>query len=239
MKIFTKFSHKIFVITYKRNLKRTNLYSRCIRTLLNTKLDKIKFLILFGQVMLDKSYNYNKQVILNDINITNSIIKLINEAYNNNLDDDSFKNQFFNLSKTIYFFYQISNLYINLFSNETKLHEIFTCLIFKKKYDEDKNDYINSIGILFTDNKKKKFEELLIYINKNYDNKNDFKLEYIKLFNEQSYIDKINNLSKNSPESNKSKLEKILTQKIESVKLNLESNSLNINDIIHEHKIEN
>jgi len=78
--------------------------------------------------MLDKSYNYNKQVILNDINITNSIIKLINEAYNNNLDDDSFKNQFFNLSKTIYFFYQISKLYINLFSNETKLHEIFTYL---------------------------------------------------------------------------------------------------------------
>jgi len=82
---------------------------------------------------------------------------------------------------------------------------------------------------------------LLIYINKNYDNKNDFKLEYIKLFlkNEQSYIDKINDLSKNSPESNKSKLEKILAQKIESVKLNLESNTLNINDTIHEHKIEN
>ena len=82
---------------------------------------------------------------------------------------------------------------------------------------------------------------MLIYINKNYDNKNDFKLEYIKLFlkNEQSYIDKIKDLSKNSPESNKSKLEKILAQKIESVKLNLESNSLNINDIIHEHKIEN
>ena len=82
---------------------------------------------------------------------------------------------------------------------------------------------------------------MLIYINKNYDNKNDFKLEYIKLFlkNEQSYIDKTNDLSKNSPESNKSKLQKIFAQKIESVKLNLESNSLNINDIIHEHKIEN
>ena len=135
---------------------RTNLFSRCIRALLNTKLDKIKFLILFGQEMLDKSYNYNKQVILNDINITNSIIKLINEAYNNNLDDDNFKNQFFNLSKTIYFFYQISKLYTNLFSNETKLHEIFTCLIFKKICDEDKNDYINSLGIFVTDNKIKK-----------------------------------------------------------------------------------
>ena len=125
--IYKIFSNK-FCNYLQKESGRTNLFSRCIRALLNTNLDKIKFLILFGQVMLDKSYNYNKQVILNDINITNSIIKLINEAYNNNLDDDSFKNQFFNLSKTIYFFYQISKLYINLFSNETKLHEIFTYL---------------------------------------------------------------------------------------------------------------
>lgn len=56
--------------------------------------------------------------------------------------------------------------------------------MFKKKYDEDKNDYINSFRILITNKKKEKlrYEELLIHIDKNYDNKNDLKSEYLKLF---------------------------------------------------------
>lgn len=57
-------------------------------------------------------------------------------------------------------------------------------LCLKKKYDEDKNDYINSFRILITNKKieKLRYEELLIHIDKNYDNKNDLKSEYLKLF---------------------------------------------------------
>lgn len=53
--------------------------------------------------MLNDRYNYNKEVILNDTNITNSIIKLINDAYNTNLDDNGFKDKFFNKKNNLIF----------------------------------------------------------------------------------------------------------------------------------------
>ena len=209
------------------------------KSLGKSKPDKTKFLILFGQVIFDNNFNYNNEVILNDKKITNSVIKLINEAFRTNIDDNKFKDKLFNLSKIFDFFYKITKLYVDLFSNETKLYEIFTSFLFKRKYDEDKNDYINPFRILVTNNKieKFKYEELLSYISNNYDNKNNFKDEYIKLFllNNSSYIDKLNALSKNSQEYNKSNLKKILIKNNDIIKKDLDKN----NFLINVHKIEN
>ena len=119
---------------------RKNLFNRCIRALANAKTDRTKFLILFGQVIFDNNFNYNNEVILNDKNITKSVIKLINEAFRDKIEDNEFKNKLFNLSKTFDFFYKITKLYVDLFYNETKLYEIFASFLFKRKYDEDKND---------------------------------------------------------------------------------------------------
>ena len=56
----------------------------------NAKTDRTKFLILFGQVIFDNNFNYNNEVILNDKNITNSVIKLINEAFRDKIEDNEF-----------------------------------------------------------------------------------------------------------------------------------------------------
>lgn len=222
----------------ERETGRKNLFLRCIRALANAKSDKTKLLILFGKIILDENFKYNKELILGNENITNSVIKVINEAWSINLDDECFKDKLFNLSKIIDFFYKISKLYTDLFSNETKLCEIFTSLLFERKYNEDINDYINSFRILVTNNKieKLKYEELLSYVEKNYDKNNNFKDEYIKLFlqNNPSYIDKLNSLSRNSQECNKSKLEKILLKNTETNKKDLNKNNILIN-----HNIEN
>ena len=77
---------------------------------------------------------------------------------------------------------------------------------------------------------------MLSYVEKNYDKNNNFKDEYIKLFlqNNPSYIDKLNSLSRNSQECNKSKLEKILLKNTETNKKDLNKNNILIN-----HNIEN
>ena len=121
--------YKIFQNNFRYLLEkesgRKNLFSRCTRALANAKIDRTKLLILFGQVILNDSFDYNNEVILNDKNITNFVIKLINEALSTYVEDDKFKDKLFNLSKTIGFFYKIAKLYVDLFSNENKLNEIF------------------------------------------------------------------------------------------------------------------
>ena len=112
--------------------------------------------------------------------------------------------------------------------------------MFKRKYDEDKNDYVNSIRIILTNNiiKKFKYEELLSYIDKNYDKNNEnFKDEYIKLFlqNDSKYIDELNSMHQKSQEYNKSKLEKIMIQDTDTIKKDLNKNNL----LINVHKVEN
>ena len=219
----------------EREPGRKNLFNRCTRALANAKTDRTKLLILFGQVILNDRFEYNKEVILNDEKITNSVIKLINEE-----SDDEFKKKFFNLSKTIDFFYKIAKLYVDLFSNENKLHEIFTSLLFKTKYDKDENDYVNSNRICLTNNiiEKFKYEEILSYIDKNYDKNNEnFKDEYIKLFlqNDSKYINELNAMHQKSRDYNKSKLENIMIQDTDNIKKDLNKNNL----LINVHKVEN
>ena len=217
----------------EREPGRKDLFQRCTRALVNAKTDRTKLLILFGQVILNKSFEYNKEVILND-DITKSVIKLINEE-----SDKEFIKKLVNLSKTIDFFYNIAKLYVDLFSNENKLHEIFTSLLFKTKYDKDENDYVNSIRICLTNNiiEKFKYEEILSYIDKNYDNNKNFQDEYIKLFlqNDSKYINELNAMHQKSRDYNKSKLEKIIKPKTDTIKNDLKEN----NPIINIHKVEN
>ena len=214
---------------------RKDLLSKCTSALLNAKSNKKKLLILLGQMILED--DNNRKLILNDNDIIDSAIKLINNAFENNLNDDIFSQKFFNLSKTMNFFYQVSKLYVKLFSNEFQFHEIFISLISKTKYEKNKIDYINSLRILITNNtiEKYKYEELLQYIDKNYDNKNDFKMEYIKLFlKNDSYCDDIiNDIFNTSAKNNKLKLEEIMNKNnINQSKLYLNNNKIKNEDKI-------
>ena len=201
--------------------RRKNLLSRCSSALSNTKSNLKKLLLLFGQVMFRNENDYDKELIVNDKNVTESAIKLINDALSGRVNENDFFSQFINLSKTINFFYRVSELYAKIFLIENAYHEVFSSLIFKKKYQKDKTDYINSISILISGvNKEKyKYEELLDYINKNYNNEKDFISEYIKLFldDKMNYIDKINEKIKINPKDNKLDLKKIINKNIKSL----------------------
>ena len=201
--------------------RRKNLLSRCSCALSNTKSNLKKLLLLFGQVMFRNENDYDKELIVNDKNVTESAIKLINDALSGRVNENDFFSQFINLSKTINFFYRVSELYAKIFLIENAYHEVFSSLIFKKKYQKDKTDYINSISILISGvNKEKyKYEELLDYINKNYNNEKDFISEYIKLFldDKMNYIDKINEKIKINPKDNKLDLKKIINKNIKSL----------------------
>ena len=77
---------------------------------------------------------------------------------------------------------------------------------------------------------KYEYRELLTYIDNNFDDQNEFKSEYIKLFlnNDTKYIHNIEIIFDNSPENNKAKLEKILLNKdnstLENIILNKNKN---------------
>jgi hypothetical protein len=218
--------YETFKINFLNCLKaeksgRKNLLSRCSCALSNTKSNLKKLLLLFGQVMFRNENDYDKELIVNDKNVTESAIKLINDALSGRVNENDFFSQFINLSKTINFFYRVSELYAKIFLIENAYHEVFSSLIFKKKYQKDKTDYINSISILISGvNKEKyKYEELLDYINKNYNNEKDFISEYIKLFldDKMNYIDKINEKIKINPKDNKLDLKKIINKNIKSL----------------------
>ena len=218
--------YETFKINFLNCLKaeksgRKNLLSRCSSALSNTKSNLQKLLLLFGQVMFRNENDYDKELIVNDKNVTESAIKLINDALSGRVNENDFFSQFINLSKTINFFYRVSELYAKIFLIENAYHEVFSSLIFKKKYQKDKTDYINSISILISGvNKEKyKYEELLDYINKNYNNEKDFISEYIKLFldDKMNYIDKINEKIKINPKDNKLDLKKIINKNIKSL----------------------
>ena len=218
--------YETFKINFLNCLKaeksgRKNLLSRCSCALSNTKSNLKKLLLLFGQVMFRNENDYDKELIVNDKNVTESAIKLINDALSGRVNENDFFSQFINLSKTINFFYRVSELYAKIFLIENAYHEVFSSLIFKKKYQKDKTDYINSISILISGvNKEKyKYEELLDYINKNYNNEKDFISEYIKLFldDKMNYVDKINEKIKINPKDNKLDLKKIINKNIKSL----------------------
>ena len=218
--------YETFKINFLNCLKaeksgRKNLLSRCSCALSNTKSNLKKLLLLFGQVMFRNENDYDKELIVNDKNVTESAIKLINDALSGRVNENDFFSQFINLSKTINFFYRVSELYAKIFLIENAYHEVFSSLIFKKKYQKDKTDYINSISILISGvNKEKyKYEELLDYINKNYNNEKDFISEYIKLFldDKMNYIDKIKEKIKINPKDNKLDLKKIINKNIKSL----------------------
>ena len=218
--------YETFKINFLNCLKaeksgRKNLLSRCSCALSNTKSNLKKLLLLFGQVMFRNENDYDKELIVNDKNVTESAIKLINDALSGRVNENDFFSQFINLSKTINFFCRVSELYAKIFLIENAYQEVFSSLIFKKKYQKDKTDYINSISILISGvNKEKyKYEELLDYINKNYNNEKDFISEYIKLFldDKMNYIDKINEKIKINPKDNKLDLKKIINKNIKSL----------------------
>ena len=214
--------YETFKINFLKCLKeeksgRKNLVSRCSSALLNTKSNLKKMLILFGQVMFKNDNDYEKELIVNNKDITDSAIKLFNDALSNKINENDFFSKLINLSKAIHFFYEVSKLYAKIFLIESEYHEVFTSLIFKKKYQNDKNDYVNSISILISGVSidKFKYEELLNYINKNYNNEKDFIKEYITLFlnDKINYSDKINEKIKISPKDNKLELKRIINNK--------------------------
>ena len=211
--------YETFKINFLNCLKeeksgRRHLLSRCSSALLNAKSNLKKLLILFGQVMFKNDNDYEKELIVNDKNVTDSVIKLLNDALSNKINENDFFSQLSNLSKTINFFYHASKLYSEIFLIESEYYEIFTTLIFKKKYQGSKEDYINSISILISgvNADKFKYEELLNYINKNYNNKKEFINEYIRLFlnDKMNYSNKINEKKKINPKDNKLELKRII-----------------------------
>ena len=198
--IYKTFSLNFFNYIKKEKSNRKSWLSRCTSALINAKLISKKLLILFGKTMLTENEIYNSELIINDATVTKSAIKLINDVLSNRVKENDFLSKLMNLSKIINFFYQFSKLYAKIFEIETEYYEIFTSLLFQKSYENDKNDYVNSIGILISGDTKDKYqyEELLEYINKNYNNQKDFINEYIRIFldGEKNYIDKIDEILK-------------------------------------------
>ena len=77
--------------------------------------------------------NYNKELLLNDANITESAIKLLNKSFENEINSEDFNKQFFELSKEINFFHQFSRIYAKMFINDNEWHEIFVSLFISDK----------------------------------------------------------------------------------------------------------
>ena len=196
--IYKIFSLNFFNYIKKEKSNRKSWLSRCTSALINAQLSSKKLLILFGKTMFTENEIYNNELLINDATVTKSVIKLINDVLSNRVNENDFLSKLMNLSKIINFFYQVSKLYAKIFAIENEYYEIFTSLLFQKIYQNDKNDYVNSIGILISGDTKDKYqyEELLEYINKNYNNQTDFINEYIRLFfdGEKNYLNKINEI---------------------------------------------
>ena len=74
--------YETFKINFLKCLKkeksgRKNLVSRCSSALLNTKSNLKKMLILFGQVMFKNDNDYEKELIVNNKDITNLLLNYL------------------------------------------------------------------------------------------------------------------------------------------------------------------
>ena len=189
--IYEVFKNNFLKCLREEHSGRQDLIRRCSSAFVNAKTNQKKFLILIGQTMFEDGKNWNGEFLLNDKKATESILKLFNDSFENKSIFESFDEKFFNITKAIKFFYQISKLYTNLVSKDRLFHEVLISLLFSTKYEKDKNDYVNSIINIVSTKKKGKYqyEELLNLIDKNYIETNDFISEFVKIFleNESKY----------------------------------------------------
>ena len=219
--------------------KRNNHKDKCFSAFINEK-SKIKRIgILIGEEMFDDKENYNKEKILNDCDITESVIKLINIDSKNVINSEEIEKRFFGISETIKFFYLFSKLYATLFLNENEWYNIFICFLFQKKYELNKDDYINSIRYIISEAPiiKYKYEELLIIIKENYNSQNDIKHEFVIIFmnNKIEYLNKINEKLKVDPKNNLKELvlkKKEIECKIKDNNYQVKTEELNIDNQI-------
>ena len=244
------FKHNLFECLKKSHYKRNNIFkNKCENSFINEKSSAKKLLILFGEKIFNDGENYNNEIILKNINLTESAIKLLNESSENKINSDDFDKQFFGLSKEINFFYLFSRIYCKIFLNENEWYKIFINFLFQKEYEQNK-DIINDICCLlgYFYNKKLNYEELLNIINENYIKENDIISEYVKIFmnNKIEYISIINNKLKITAKQNllDLKLEKEKKENEEKAKvrkINLEQKNIicNINNNEEREKIIN
>ena len=238
--IYEIFQKNFYKCLKEENSGRSILIKRCLSVFLNAKTNYKKFFILIGQTMFEDAIKYNGEIILNSQYTTDSIIKLFNDSYKNELKIENFEQYFFNLTKTMKFFYELSKIYSILFPKKRNFHEVFLSFIFKKKYEEDKLDCINSIINYVSSNLKEKYkyEELLNLIEQNYIETNDFISEFVKLFldNDSKYITQIKEKlslkdakSGELPDKNNKHANHLIFNEIkENEKINNDENSQNI-----------
>ena len=189
--IYEVFKNNFLKCLREENSGRIVLIKRCSSAFVNAKTNQKKFLILIGQTMFEDGNNWNGEIILNDKKTTELILKLFNDSFKNKSIFEGFDQKFYNITKAIKFFYKISKLYTKIVSKDKLFHEILISLIFKSKYEKDKNDYVNSIINIVSSKKKGKYQykELLNLIDKHYIETNDFISEFVKIFleNESKY----------------------------------------------------
>ena len=221
--IYEDFKNNFLKCLREEHSGRTVLINRCTSAFVNAKTNQKKLLILIGQTMFEDGNNWNGEIILNDKKATELILKLFNDSFKNKSIFEDFEQKYYNITKAIKFFYEISKLYTNLVSKDKLFHEILISLIFKSKYEKDKNDYVNSIINIVSSKKKGKYQynELLNLIDKHYIETNDFISEFVKIFldNESKYIIEIR--------------EKLILKELKTKKiLNKNNESLNNQEII-------
>ena len=203
------------------SLRKNSFTNKCLSASINEKSPQKKLAILVGQELFVDGERYNGETLLNDKELTESAAKLLSEALIDKLNPENFNEKFFKLSKVIHFFYEFSKIYSEIFHNLNIWPEIFVILLFKKKYEKNQVDLINSIGILASHNFKEKYEydKLKEKIVNQYDINNNIISEYFKIFFEEinEYQDKIKLISKRNPNCNIEELHKILDEKKEKI----------------------
>ena len=130
--IYEIFQKNFYKCLKEENSGRSILIKRCLSVFLNAKTNYKKFFILIGQTMFEDAIKYNGEIILNSQSITDSIIKLFNDSYKNELKIENFEQYFFNLTKTMKFFYEVSKIYSKLFPKKRNFHEVFLSFIPQK-----------------------------------------------------------------------------------------------------------
>ena len=242
--IYEVFKNNFLKCLREEHSGRIVLIKRCSSAFVNAKTNQKKFLILIGQTMFEDGNNWNGEIILNDKKATELILKLFNDSFKNKSIFEGFDQKFYNITKAIKFFYEISKLYTNIVSKDKLFHEILISLIFKSKYEKDKNDYVNSIINIVSSKKKGKYQykELLNLIDKHYIETNDFISEFVKIFleNESKYIIEIREklilkesktkkiLNKNNESFNNQEIIKINNAK-SLPNIDIEKNKMDIN----------
>ena len=166
--------------TYKTYLKtvtgRKNLYSRAMSAIINENNLTKKLSLTITRDIFEEE-NSPCVLFLDDVEISNKLLKLLKEGMEGKLNFEEFKAQFFSLSKVFKFVYEISQLYSG---KKEYWGEFIHLFLFKKKF---KDEYLNSKSMKVGKNKiVVTYDNFIKKIKDEYDDKKEPEEEFKKIF---------------------------------------------------------